>query len=352
MGSAPHLAPGARTPAATPDPARGRPVDSSAVRPFLKWAGGKRQLLPVLRRFYPREFGTYHEPFLGSGAVFFDLAGAGRVAAGRIRLTDVNADLIGCWLRLRDQRDAVVAGLRRLEAGHRAAPVKHFYRIRNEKFNPARRKIMNGTGPRAEKYSANLAAMFIYLNRTGFNGLFRLNAAGLFNVPRGSYANPGICDEDNLRRVSSTLAELSATVEHAPFESVLRSALEGDFVYFDPPYAPLSSTASFTSYTADRFGADDQRRLQQVVIALAKRGCHVLLSNSTAAEISDLYVNNCDAKRAGLWAQEVEARRDINSDASRRGRVKEYVITNLPEAEDVDGSPETGVLRRPPGTSG
>lgn len=330
MGSASPLAPGARTSAAPPEPARGRPVDISAVRPFLKWAGGKRQLLPELRRFYPPWFGTYHEPFLGSGAVFFDLAGAGRMAAGRIRLADVNADLIGCWLRLRDERAAVVAELRRLETGHRAAPAEHFYRIRNEKFNPERRKIMNGTGPRAENYSADLAAMFIYLNRTGFNGLFRLNAAGLFNVPSGSYANPTICDEDNLRRVSETLAALSAEVEHAPFEAVLQSARAGDFVYFDPPYAPLSNTASFTSYTADRFGADDQRRLQRVVIALAERGCHVLLSNSTAAEISDLYVNNADAKRAGLWARKVAARRDINSDASRRGSVKEYVITNLP----------------------
>lgn len=331
MSSDPQIDARRRTPAASiPDPAGGHPPGGSAVRPFLKWAGGKRQLLPELRRFYPRRFGTYHEPFLGSGAVFFDLAGAGRVAAGRIRLADVNADLIGCWLRLRDERDAVVAGLRRLAADHRAAPAEHFYRIRNDEFNPARRKIMNGTGPRAERYSADLAAMFIYLNRTGFNGLFRLNAAGLFNVPSGRYANPTICDEDNLRRVSATLSELSAAVEHAPFDAVLRSADAGDFAYFDPPYAPLSSTAHFTSYTADRFGADDQRRLQRVVIALAERGCHVLLSNSTAAEIADLYDGNPDAKRAGLRAYRVPARRAINSDASRRGRVEEYVVTNLP----------------------
>lgn len=329
MSSDPQLDVRRQTPAGfPPDFAHGTAAGSS-VRPFLKWAGGKRQLLPVLRRFYPPRFGTYHEPFLGSGAVFFDLAGAGRLAAGRVRLTDVNADLIGCWLRLCDEPEAVVAGLRRLEAGHRAAPAEHFYRIRNEEFNPARSEIMNGTGPRAERYSADLAAMFIYLNRTGFNGLFRLNAAGLFNVPCGSYANPTICDEDNLRRVSATLSELSAAVEHAPFDAVLRSADPDDFVYFDPPYAPLSSTARFTSYTADRFGADDQRRLQRVVIELAERRCHVLLSNSTAAEIADLYDGNPDAKRAGLRAHRVPARRAINSDASRRGRVEEYVVTNL-----------------------
>ena len=306
-------------------------MDISAVRPFLKWAGGKRRLLPALRQFYPDRFRTYHEPFLGSGAVFFDLAGAGRLAAGRVRLADVNADLIGCWLRLGDEPDAVITSLRQLETDHRAAPAKHFYRVRNDRFNPARRKIMNGTGPRAEQYSADLAAMFIYLNRTGFNGLFRLNAAGLFNVPRGNYANPGICDEDNLLRVWETLAALSAAVEHAPFEAVLRSARAGDFVYLDPPYAPLSSTAYFTSYTADRFGADDQRRLQRVVIALAERRCHVLLSNSTAAEIADLYDRNPDAERVDLQAHRVPARRDINADASRRGPVEEYVITNLPK---------------------
>jgi DNA adenine methylase len=171
--------------------------------------------------------------------------------------------------------------------------------------------------------------MFIYLNRTGYNGLFRLNSRGLFNVPRGRYKNPRICDEDNLRRVSSTLSALSATVEQVPFDAVLHAARRGDFVYFDPPYAPLSTTAQFTSYTSDRFGSEDQRHLQQVVIALAAKGCHVLLSNSTAPEIAALYDGNADAERAGLEAHTVPARRAINSNASRRGRILEYIITNV-----------------------
>ena len=299
------------------------------LRPFLKWAGGKRQLLPRLRAFYPEEFGTYHEPFLGSGAVFFDLANAGRLGGGGVRLTDVNSDLVGCWLRLRDEPDAVVEQLRVLEADYEAASGDHYYRVRDE-FNPAREAIMNGNGPRTELYTANLAAMFIYLNRTGYNGLFRLNSRGLFNVPRGRYKNPKICDEDNLRRVSSTLSALSVTVEHVQFDAVLHSARRGDFIYFDPPYAPLSTTARFTSYTSDRFGSEDQRRLQQVVIALAAKGCHVLLSNSTAPEIAALYDGNPDAEKAGLEAYTVPARRAINSNAARRGRVQEYVITNLP----------------------
>ena len=298
-----------------------------ALRPFLKWAGGKRQLLPALRDFYPDGFGTYHEPFLGSGAVFFDLAG--RLANGRVRLTDVNADLIGCWLRLRDNPDEVIAGLRELAMDYRKAPDEHFYRVRNDEFNPARREIMNGNGLRAEAYTPDLAAMFIYLNRTGYNGLFRLNSTGLFNVPRGRYKNPRICDEDNLRRVSSTLSALSARIEHASFDAVLQSARAGDLVYFDPPYAPLSTTARFTSYTSDGFGSEDQRHLQRVLIELAQRKCHVVLSNSTAPEIAGLYDGNKDAERVGLRAHTVPARRAINSDASRRGHVDEYVITNV-----------------------
>jgi len=307
----------------------GHRASNRALRPFLKWAGGKRQLLPALRGFYPDGFGTYHEPFLGSGAVFFDLAG--RLAGGRVRLTDVNADLIGCWLRLRDNPDEVIAGLRKLATGYRQAPDEHFYRVRNDEFNPARREIMNGTAPRAEAYTADLAAMFIYLNRTGYNGLFRLNSSGLFNVPRGRYRNPRICDEDNLRRVSSTLAELRATIEHASFDAVLQSACAGDFIYFDPPYAPLSATAQFTSYTSDGFGVEDQRQLQRVLFELARKGCHVVLSNSTAPEIAALYENNPEARKLDIAAHTVPARRAINSNAARRGHVDEYIITNVPK---------------------
>ena len=233
--------------------------------PFLKWAGGKRQLLPALRSFYPRRFRAYHAPFVCSGAVFFDLANAGRLQGHRVRLADVHPDLIGCWQRLRDEPKALIKHLDDLARGHRASPAAHYLRVRDRQFNPARERIRNGTGPRSDAYTAKLAAMFIYLNRTGFNGRFRVNGQGRFNVPQGRYANPRICDEPNLQRVAETLSELRPTIERATYPSVLAEAREGDFVYFDPPYAPISPTAHFTSYTADRFGADDQRALQRVV---------------------------------------------------------------------------------------
>ena len=302
-------------------------ASNRALRPFLKWVGGKRQLLPALRDFYPGGFGTYHEPFLGSGAVFFDLAR--RLANGRVRLTDVNADLIGCWLRLRDNPEEVIAGLRKLATDYRKAPDEHFYRVRNDEFNPARKEIMNGAGLRAEAYTPDLAAMFIYLNRTGYNGLFRLNSSGLFNVPCGRYRNPRICDEDNLQRVSSVLCELSVAIEHASFHAVLQSASAGDFIYFDPPYAPLSTTAQFTSYTAGGFGAKDQRELQQIVLGLVRKGCHVVLSNSTAPQVRELYRDNSEAKKLNIEAHTVPARRAINSNAARRGHIDEYIITNV-----------------------
>ncbi len=304
-------------------------MDAAAVRPFLKWAGGKRQLLPVLRRYYPDRFRGYHEPFLGSGAVFFDLVNAGRLPAEGVRLTDVNADLIGCCLRLRDQVDAVVAALRHLETERRQDPEAHYYRVRDGEFNPARAAIRDGAPPGSDRYTPELAAMLIYLNRTGYNGLFRLNARGGFNVPRGRYRNPRICDEDNLRAVAAAFDRVDATIDYAPFDALLQHARAEDFVYLDPPYAPLSRTAHFTSYTAGGFSSADQRRLQQVVIELAERGCFVLLSNSTAAEVAHLYDGNRDAARARIQAHQVPARRAINSNSQGRSGVMEYVITNI-----------------------
>ena len=300
---------------------------ASEARPFLKWAGGKRQLLPQLRRFYPARFGAYHEPFLGSGAVFFDLAATGRLRRGAVRLTDVNTDLIGCWLQVRDAPDAVIDRLRTLESGHGDDPAGHYYRIRDKRFNPARRHSMRGPGA----YTPDLAAMLIYLNRTGYNGLFRLNSKGMFNVPRGRYVKPRICDADNLGRVAATLSDLAAAIDYQPYRQVLHAAGRGDFIYFDPPYAPLSATARFTSYTPGGFTSADQRQLQQVVVELAERGCHVLLSNSTAPEVAELYDENRDALRVGIRAHKVAARRAINSAAARRGAIMEYAITNMPE---------------------
>jgi DNA adenine methylase len=294
---------------------------------LLKWAGGKRQLLPHLRRFYPPAFNRYIEPFFGSGAVFFDLHAAGRLREHEVVLIDSNADLIGCYETVRAQPEEVARQLERLAAAHARGGRAQYYAVRDGQFNPARDRLRDGDGRIA--YTPQLAAMLIYLNRTGFNGLFRLNARGAFNVPAGRYDRPRIADGEKLARVSEALSAARLRLLWGSFESVLEIASPGDFVYFDPPYAPLSRTASFTSYTSLRFDADDQRRLQQIAIALAARGCSVLLSNSTADQITALYDRNDEARAAGLRAVRVPARRAINSNAAQRGAVDEYLISNV-----------------------
>jgi DNA adenine methylase len=171
--------------------------------------------------------------------------------------------------------------------------------------------------------------MFIYLNRTGYNGLFRLNSNGEFNVPAGRYAKPRICDDVHVKRVAKALSDPRVTLVTARFDRLVQSAGAGDFLYFDPPYAPLSKTANFTSYTTERFDAADQLRLRDVVVTLARRGCHVVMSNSTAPEIAALYDDGKEVKAAGLRCHRIHARRAINSNAKRRGVVEEYVITNV-----------------------
>jgi DNA adenine methylase len=303
------------------------PQTDVPVRPILKWAGGKRQLLPELRRYYPRRFERYVEPFVGSAAVFLDLHNSGRLEGRGVHLSDINADVIGCYRAVRDAPDAVIAALEGLERGHRARGAGHFYEVRDERFNPLRRRIHGGAAPAG--YTPELAAMLIYLNRTGYNGLFRLNAQGAFNVPAGRYAQPRICDAANLRGLAAALARPGVTLEVQLFRDALETAGAGDFVYLDPPYAPLSRTAQFTSYTAGGFDARQQADLQRAVIDLAGRGALVLLSNSVAPEIRRLYATSAEARSAGLRARTVEARRAINSHASARGAVLEYLITNV-----------------------
>jgi DNA adenine methylase len=300
---------------------------SHQIGPLLKWAGGKRQLLPQLRRFYPETFGRYVEPFFGSGAVFFDLCGAGRLRDRDAILIDSNPDLIGCYETVRDQPEQVARALGELAAAHAVDGSAHYYVVRDAQFNPQRERRRRADGRIA--YTPQLAAMLIYLNRTGFNGLFRVNASGAYNVPAGRYARPSICDRAKLFRVAAALASARVQLICGSFEAALAIAEAGDFLYVDPPYAPLSATANFTSYTAPRFTIEDQTRVQRMVIELAGRGCHVLVSNSTAREIAALYDTSVDARAAGLRAVRVPARRAMNSDAARRGPVDEFLISNL-----------------------
>ncbi|MEW6320180.1 MAG: Dam family site-specific DNA-(adenine-N6)-methyltransferase [Acidobacteriota bacterium] len=302
--------------------------DNGHPRPFLKWAGGKRQLLPALRPYYPDAIGTYFEPFVGSGAVFFDLWRQGRLAASRAVLSDHNADLIGCYLRLGDAAPALVAHLETLAAGHAADGRAHYYAVRDGAFNPGRR-AWRAAGGRAADYPVALAAMLLYLNRTGYNGLFRQNAAGEFNVPAGRYERPRIVDRALLESAAAVVGDPRVQVEHAPFDRVLTAARAGDFVYLDPPYAPISRTARFDAYTAQRFSDEDQERLQRALVALAERGVAVVLSNSTAPAVTRLYEGNAAARAAGLRARRIPARRAINSRGDRRGVVDELLVTNV-----------------------
>jgi DNA adenine methylase len=303
-------------------------VRTGAVRPILKWAGGKRQLLPELRPFYPRRFDRYLEPFLGSGAVFLDLHNLGLLKGRKVGLSDINADVIGCYRCVRDLPGQVVKALRELELHHRSGGAAHFYEIRNSAFNPLRRAVHASADP-AAAYTPALAAMLIYLNRTGFNGLFRVNGRGDFNVPAGRYASPTICDERNLYAWSEALSRPGVTLRVATFERVLAGARPDDFIYLDPPYAPLNATSRFTAYTAGGFGATEQESLQRAVIAAAGNGAFVLLSNSSAPQIRQLYARHRAAKSVGLRTRTVAARRAINARADSRGPVREYLITNV-----------------------
>jgi DNA adenine methylase len=261
------------------------------ARPFIKWVGGKRQLLPSLVAHSPSTFGRYHEPFLGGGALFFHLRPT------RAVLSDTNARLIRTWTGIRDQVEDVIALLRE-------------YPYEREFFQAMRATAIDGCT------DAEVAAWFIYLNRTGFNGLYRVNRHNVFNVPFGAYTRPLICDPENLRAVSLRLAETELHVED--FARVLDRAEPGDFVYFDPPYVPLTATSSFTSYTADGFSMAEQARLRDTAHQLKLRGVHVLLSNSSAPAVHELY--------AGFERTPVAATRAINCDASRRGAVMELLL--------------------------
>lgn len=274
--------------------------------------------------------------------MFFDLHARGLFDDRPATLTDNNPDLIACYRAVRDNAEQVIGELRRLARDHETRGSAHYYEVRDKRFNPERVSLRAGSNGSGLSYSPALAAMFIYLNRTGYNGLFRLNGDGEFNVPAGRYANPCICDEANVHRVARALGRPAITLEHGRFERVVDGASPGDFLYFDPPYAPLSKTARFTNYTAEGFGAADHERLRDVVITLAQRGCYVVMSNSTAPEIAALYEDSQDVKAAGLRCYRIPARRAINSNATGRGVVEEFLITNVRQSR-ASASPNARV---------
>lgn len=263
------------------------------ARPFLKWAGGKGQLISQLRPLLPADFGRgrYFEPFVGGAALYFAFR------PPRATLTDVNRELIDCYVTVRDHADALIQELQ----GH-AYDEAHYYAVR-------------GLDPAALLPVAR-AARTIFLNRTGFNGLYRVNSAGRFNVPFGRYVKPAICNAAQLKACAEALR--GVVLAARDFGGVLDDARRGDFVYFDPPYAPLSYTSSFTSYVPGGFGWDAQLRLRELFGALHRRGVRVMLSNSDHPEVRALY--------RGFLIHEVAALRSINVKSTRRGRIGEVVI--------------------------
>jgi DNA adenine methylase len=277
--------------------------------PFVKWAGGKGQLLSQFDPHLPTGFGRYIEPFVGGGAVFFHLFRQGRLEGKEIVLIDRLEELINCYSVIQGQVEALIAALEEHEPHNLEAD--YFYEVRAWDRRP----------DYARRSDVERAARFIFLNRTCYNGLYRVNQRGQFNVPFGRYRNPTICDADNLRAVSRALQGVTLLV--GDFARCLEEARSGDLVYLDPPYHPLSDTANFTSYTSKDFGAEDQRRLAQVFRELARRGSRAMLSNSATDLVRELY--------AGFAQIEVQAIRAINSKAEGRGAIAELLIMNLGE---------------------
>ena len=261
--------------------------------PFLKWAGGKTSLLPELLKHVPARLRRYHEPFVGGGALFF------AIGHRRSRLADDNAELVHCYRQVRDSVYEVLDALAR-----HVYQRPHFEAVRA--LDPLRLS------------AAERAARFIYLNKTCFNGLWRVNRAGRFNVPIGRYKNPRFHDPTSLIGASHALRGVE--IEHAPFEESLARTSPGDFVYLDPPYDPVSPTASFASYTSGGFSWEDQRRLAHACVVLNRRGVRFLLSNSATPRVRELY--------RGFEQRTVHAPRFINSKGSSRGRVDELLVFN------------------------
>lgn len=269
------------------------PTAPSAARPFLKWAGSKRKLVPALLPHFAANFGTYHEPFLGGGAMFFALRPASAV------LSDVNERLVRTFVAIRDDVEAVIGLLAT-------------YPNEQEFFVQTRKVDIDSQS------DAEVAAWFVYLNKTCFNGLYRVNASNRFNVPFGDNPTANVCDERNLRACSAALQGVD--IRNDDFAKVLDRAQPGDVVYFDPPYVPASATSSFTAYSAGGFTAADQFRLRDVARELKVRGVHVVISNSDTPEVRGLYAD-------GFTIATVEAARNINATVSGRGKVSELIIT-------------------------
>lgn len=276
-------------------------INSGGVPTFVKWAGGKTQLLSQFEPFIPNDFNSYVEPFIGSGAMFFCMKK--NFEPDNIIISDNNEELINVYKTVQNDLEELLVLLQ----GHKNNHSKeYYYKIRSTLVE--------------DLSQLERAARFLYLNKTCFNGLYRVNSKGLFNVPIGSYKNPNIVNEKNLREANELLN--GVTIKLQPFENSLEDVKRGDFVYFDPPYYPLSKTANFTSYTKNAFLDEEQNKLADVYHKMDQLNCKLMLSNSDTPFIHNLYSDN------GYRVEKVQARRMINSNASKRGAIDEVLVMN------------------------
>ena len=264
---------------------------------FVKWAGGKHQLLTQLEPLLPKKFNRYFEPFVGSGAVAFYIIQ--QFKPKEVFLSDINEELINAFNIIKTDVDRLIVKLKQHKEYHTTDAKDYFYEMRNLS-------------------DLERAARFIYLNRTCFNGLYRVNSSGQFNVPIGSYKNPDIIQEEKLKKISKLLQDV--TIKVMPFEKVLNLDKKDDFIYFDPPYYPLKAGKSFTTYTKDKFLEEEQKLLADVFKKLDQKGCSVMLSNSDTLFVKELYGN--------YNVSTVKAKRLINSQANGRGEINEIIVRN------------------------
>jgi DNA adenine methylase len=273
-------------------------------KPFVKWAGGKRQLIPILSENLPKTMGTYFEPFLGGGALLFHILTERNNQ--RCGISDLNSDLVLTYTTIRDKPEELISSLKNHAKNYQKNSKSYYYSIRES----------------TPKNAIEKTSRLLFLNRTCFNGLYRVNSKGKFNVPLGKYTNPNIVNEDNLRSVSQILQSNKISIYCRDFESVLDDAKKGDFVYFDPPYQPVSDTANFTSYTNKSFTFRDLKRLAELCFQLDSKGCKVMLSNSDSIEVEDMFNQK-------EWnVKKIEANRSINSNSKKRTGHYELLVKN------------------------
>ena len=298
---------------------------STTVKPFLKWAGGKTQLLGEIEKLYQLDgVNKYVEPFIGGGAVFFDILNKHKF--DEIYINDVNQDLICTYIMVRDKIDDLIDLLAKLQEEYTSFDFdsefeqrKKYYLVMRSRFNQL--KVDYHSDCNLEK-----AALLIFLNKTCFNGLYRVNKSGLYNVPMGKYKKPVICDAENLRIVSKCLQ--GVTISCGRYDSLAKHIDKDTFVYCDPPYRPLTQTAAFTSYTENDFDDNEQRNLSEFARLMSEKGTKIVISNSDPKNI-DENDNFFDDLYAGFNIKRVKAGRMINSKGTARGKISELLISNF-----------------------